>query len=41
LNSIRIISHCMQIREENPYLLLILLFSLFPILICRSDPVSH
>jgi hypothetical protein len=39
LNSIRIIARHVQIREENLYHLLILLFSLFPILICRSDPV--
>jgi hypothetical protein len=40
LNSIRIITHSVQIREENLYHLLMLLFSLFLILICRSDLVS-
>jgi hypothetical protein len=37
LDSIRIIAHRAQIREENIYFLLTLLFPLYPILTSRSD----
>jgi hypothetical protein len=41
LDSIRIVVRCVQIREENLYLLLTLLFSLYPIFILKSDQVSR
>jgi hypothetical protein len=37
LDSIRIIAFGVQISKENLYLLITLLFSLYPIFICRSD----
>jgi hypothetical protein len=40
LDSIRIMAYRVQIRDENLYILLTLLFSLYPILICRSDQMS-
>jgi hypothetical protein len=41
LDSIRILPCRVQIKEENLYVLLTLLFSLYPIFMCRLDQVSR
>jgi hypothetical protein len=41
LDSIRILPRRVQVREENLYLLLTLLSSLYPIFMYRLDQVSH